>query len=114
MFYRGYQYNTLSSYRRFLLDEIKTIDYLGHFPASDFSSISSNVNTFVNTSYAREGFLISGEGTPLGLGNKKLICLIDDTPPTGYNGNIKGNWTNGIWNNSHSCTTSEELLELNL
>ncbi len=95
-FYRGYAYNSLPVYNRFLLDEIKTIDYLGHFPATDFNALSGDINTFINTSYAKDnGFFSPDDYTPIGLGNKKLVCVIDGTPPTGFSGNIKSNWGGG-------------------
>jgi hypothetical protein len=101
VFYQGYEFASLNSYKRFLIEEQNSLPYRGTQDADDF--ITGDVNTIVNASYSRSGVLISGEGTPLGLGNKKQIILIDTTPPTGFSGDIRTGWNNGIFSGGTSA-----------
>lgn len=95
VYYKGYTPFVTTSYR-FKIEDAVSLNYKETVLADDLSP--GNVNTIINASYSKDGgFLASNRFTPLGLGNRKQVLLIDSTPPAGFEGDIRTGWNNGVF-----------------
>jgi hypothetical protein len=104
---QGRIYTALTTYNRYLINEVVTLGYKEYKIANTLFGYSLDENVIVNTSFSRDD--TPDKYTPLGFGNKKLITTIDNSPPLGFSNSIKNNWANGIYSSGNTISQGTTL-----
>ena len=97
-YHRGDQYISLNTHLRYTIADTSTLGYKTYKRANELIGLSTDNNIIVNCSFSRTGGAFQPfDWTPLGLGNKKLITILDNSPTTGFSGDIRSNWADGVF-----------------